>query len=289
MAESTGTPYRKMEAGDIARKYWATEYGIEILAMVGLGLVILAAVWLAQRGQFWSYILATLICIVVFVLLSTRGMRSFAQLQGILMVDCDPVKMVKVCEQSARRTKRGSERIRFRTLHAMSLALSGRPEEALELMDGMPANLPPADALNMMSAQAAAFRMQGDLDELAGLREHVQGVGNQLPEKNPLSAAAAFLAAQIDFSLFMGAKDYDSAAKALEMIESKVAAPEREVEAHYFRAQLSEAQKNIAEARVNYAYVAANGGTLTIAQIAQDWLDAHGMPKELESGEEQGE
>lgn len=286
MAENDSTKYRPMEAEVIARKYWGKDYFTDMMAMVGLGLVVIAAVWLLNRGQIWAPILATLICFAVFWVLSVQRMRNFAELQGILMVDCDAEKMVKVCEFSAKRTKRGSERIRFRTLHAMSLALSGHPQEALELMDGMPAGLPAADALNMMSAQATAFRIQGDLDELAGLREHVQGVGNSLPANNPLAAAAAFLAAQIDFTLFMGAKDYESAGKALEMIESKVAAPEREVEAHFSRALLADALEQQDVARQNYEYVALHGGTLVIRAQAQEWLDAHGAPKELQAGED---
>lgn len=285
MAQSEGTKYEHMQAGDASRKYWSGDYLVDMLSMVGLGLVIIGAVFLANRGQGWAFIPATIIAFIVFTLLSARRVRNFAGLQGILMVDCDAQKMVEVCEHSAKRTKKGVERVRFRTLHGMALALSGKPDEALELLQDMPTKQP-ADTLNVKSVQATAYRMKGDIESLQGMVDGVQAMHDTLPDGNPLKGAAGYLLAQIDFELALDRKDWETAEAAMEHIESQAAAPERELEARYNRARLLEAQGKIDEARAAYQEVAEHKGTLEIISRSQAWLDKLPTPPELGGGKD---
>ena len=282
MAEQEFTMYKDMEADEIARKYWSADYLVDLVMMVGLGLVIIGAAWMANKGQGWSFIPATIIAFIVFAALNARRLRNFARLQGILMVDCDSQKMQRVCELSAKRTKKGSERIRFRTLHAMSLALNGKPDEALELLDGMQ-KLQAADALNVKSVRAAVYRMQGDAAAAESMVNEVQAIYDGLPEGNPLKGAAGYLLAQLDFQIALAKEDWEAAEHALDHVENQAAAPERLVEAAYGHALLLDAQGNPEQARPHFEEVAAKGGTLVIRHKAREWLSAHPGQGKLEA------
>ena len=283
MAEQEFTMYKDMEPDEIARKYWGADYLVDLVMMVGLGLVIIAAAWMANKGQAWSFIPATIIAFIVFTLLNMRRMRNFASLQGILMVDCDSQKMERVCELSAKRTKKGAERIRFRTLHAMAMTLNGKPDEALELLDGLRGQkLQAADALNVKSVQAAAYRMKGDTASAEAMVNEVQALHDGFPEGNPLKGAAGYLLAQIDFAIALNKRDFEAAEHALEHVENQAAAPERLVEAAYSHALLLDAQGRPDEARKHFEEVAAKGGTLAIRDKARSWLDAHPGQGKLE-------
>ena len=187
MAEQEFTMYKDMEPEEISRKFWGADYLVDLVMMVGLGFVIIAAAWMANKGQTWAFIPATIIAFIVFAALNARRLRNFATLQGILMVDCDSKKMERVCELSAKRTKKGAERIRFRTLHGMAMALNGKPDEALEMIDGLQRQkLQAADSLNVRSVRAAAYRMKGDAASAEAMVNEVQAIHDSLPDANPL-------------------------------------------------------------------------------------------------------
>ncbi len=283
MAEEERTMYFDMEPDQIARKFWAADYLVDLVSMVGLGLIIIAGAWMANKGQWWALIIATVIAFVVFAVLNTRRLRNFAELQGILMIDCDAEKMVAVCERSAKRTKGGSERVRFRTLHGMSLALSGHPDEALEMVEFTPRDkLQVADTLNVLSVRAAAYRMKGDIAASEALTADVQAIADRLPEGNPLKNAAAYLTAQLDFVCAIAKGDTENAQAALAHLEGQAAAPERLVEAAYGHALLSELEGDEDDARTHFERVAAEGGTLAIRDKARTWLNEHPGTRNLE-------
>ena len=284
MAEQEFTQYKNMEPDEIARKYWAGDTLMEILMMVGLGLVIIAAAWAANKGQGWVFIPATIIAFIVFTVLNARQLRNFAALQGILMVDCDSQKMERVCELSAKRTKKGSERIRFRTLHGMAMALNDKPDEALEMVEDLQKQkIQAADALNVKSVQAAAYRMKGDVASIEGMVNDVQRIHDQLPDGNPLKGAAGYLLAQLDFAVAIDKRDWETAEHALAHVENQAAAPERLVEAAYSHGLLLDAQGDAEGARPHFEEVAAKGCTLAIADKARDWLAAHPGQAKLEA------
>lgn len=283
MAESEFTRYKDEQPEDIARKYWGADMLVDLVMMVGLGLVIIAAAWAANKGQTWAFIPATIIAFIVFALLNARRLRNFAQLQGILMVDCDSLKMERVCELSAKRVKKGSERVRFQTLHGMAMALNGKPDEALEMVEDLEKlKIQAADALNVKSVQAAAHRMKGDTAALRKMVPEVQRIHDSLPEGNPLKGAAGYLLAQLDFAVALDAGDWENAQNALTHVENQAAAPERLVEAAYSHALLLDAQGRPDEARRHFEEVAAKGGTLVIGERARDWLAAHPGQAKLE-------
>ena len=281
MAEYEATMYKDMDPDQISRKFWGADYLVDLVMMVGLGFVIIAAAWMANKGQAWSFIPATIIAFIVFAALNARRLRNFATLQGILMVDCDSQKMERVCELSAKRTKKGTERVRFRTLHAMSMALNDKPDEALELLEGMQ-KLQAADALNVRSVRAAAYRMKGDVASAEAMVDEVQALHDSLPDANPLKGAAGYLLAQLDFTIALGKGDYEAAEHALAHVENQAAAPERLVEAAYSHGLLLDAQGLADEARPHFEEVVAKGGTLAIRDRARDWLDAHPGQAKLE-------
>lgn len=283
MAEQENTVYKDMEPADIARRYWAADYFADLVMMVLLGLVLIAAAWAMNMGQAWAAIPATIIAFIVFVALNARRLRNFATLQGILMVDCDSQKMERVCELSAKRTKKGAERVRFRTLHGMAMAMNGKPDEALEMVGGIREKLQAADALNIKSVRAAAYRMQGDADSAEAMINEVQAIHDGLPEGNPLKGAAGYLLAQLDFAVALDKRDWEAAAHALEHVENQAAAPERLVEAAYSHALLLDAQGDVEGARPHFEEVAAKGGTLVIRERARKWLDAHPGQDKLEA------
>ena len=282
MEEQQYTMYKDMEAEQIARKFWGADYLVDLVMMVGLGFVIIAAAWMANMGQTWAFIPATIIAFFVFVALNARRLRNFARLQGILMVDCDSQKMERVCQLSAKRTKKGAERTRFRTLHGMAMVLNGKPDEALEVIDGIQGKLQAADALNVKSVRAAAFRMKGDIAGMQAMVNDVQAIHDGLPEGNPLKGAAGYLLAQLDFAIALDKGDWEAAEHALEHVENQAAAPERLVEAAYSHALLLDAQGKPDEARPHFEDVAAKGGTLVIRDRAREWLDAHPGQAKLE-------
>ncbi|MBE6471335.1 MAG: tetratricopeptide repeat protein [Coriobacteriaceae bacterium] len=283
MAEQQSTMYRDMEPEEITRKYWAADYIVDLVSMVGLGLIIIAAAWAANMGQTWAFIPATIVAFIVFVALNARRLRNFAGLQGILMVDCDSQKMERVCELSAKRTKKGAERVRFRTLHGMAQALNGKPDDALEMVGGIHDKLQAADALNVKSVRAAAYRMKGDTASAEAMVNEVQAIHDGLPDGNPLKGAAGYLLAQLDFAIALDKGDWEQAEHALEHVENQAAAPERLVEAAYSHALLLDAQGKPDEARPHFEEVAAKGGTLAIRDKARDWLDAHPGQGKLEA------
>ncbi|MDO4400380.1 MAG: hypothetical protein Q4D27_05470 [Coriobacteriia bacterium] len=282
MEEQQYTMYKDMDAEQIARKFWGADYLVDLVMMVGLGFVIIAAAWMANMGQTWAFIPATIIAFFVFVALNARRLRNFAGLQGILMVDCDSQKMERVCQLSAKRTKKGAERTRFRTLHGMAMVLNGKPDEALEVIDGIQGKLQAADALNVKSVRAAAFRMKGDVQGMQAMVNDVQAIHDGLPEGNPLKGAAGYLLAQLDFAIALDKGDWEAAEHALEHVENQAAAPERLVEAAYSHALLLDAQGKPDEARPHFEEVAAKGGTLVIRDRAREWLDAHPGQAKLE-------
>ena len=282
MEEQQYTMYKDMEAEQIARKFWGADYLVDLVMMVGLGFVLIAAAWMANMGQTWAFIPATIIAFFVFVALNARRLRNFARLQGILMVDCDSQKMERVCQLSAKRTKKGAERTRFRTLHGMAMVLNGKPDEALEVIDGIQGKLQAADALNVKSVRAAAFRMKGDIAGMQAMVNDVQAIHDGLPEGNPLKGAAGYLLAQLDFAIALDKGDWEAAEHALEHVENQAAAPERLVEAAYSHALLLDAQGKPDEARPHFEDVAAKGGTLVIRDRAREWLDAHPGQAKLE-------
>jgi tetratricopeptide (TPR) repeat protein len=283
MAEQQFTQYKDMEAEEIARKYWAADYIVDLVMMVGLGLVLIAAAWAMNMGQMWAAIPATIIAFIVFVILNARRLRNFAGLQGILMVDCDSQKMERVCELSAKRTKKGAERVRFRTLHGMAMALNDKPDEALEMVGEIHDKLQAADALNVKSVRAAAYRMQGDADACEAMVNEVQAIHDGLPDGNPLKGAAGYLLAQLDFTVALSKGDWEAAEHALEHVENQAAAPERLVEAAYSHGLLLDAQGDAEGARPHFEEVAAKGGTLAIRDRARTWLDAHPGQAKLEA------
>ena len=283
MAEQEFTMYKDMEPEEISRKFWGADYLVDLVMMVGLGFVIIAAAWMANKGQTWAFIPATIIAFIVFAALNARRLRNFATLQGILMVDCDSKKMERVCELSAKRTKKGAERIRFRTLHGMAMALNGKPDEALEMIDGLQRQkLQAADSLNVRSVRAAAYRMKGDAASAEAMVNEVQAIHDSLPDANPLKGAAGYLLAQLDFTVALDKGDWEAAEHALDHAENQAAAPERLVEAAYSHGLLLDAQGKTDEARPHFEEVAAKGGTLTIRDKARDWLNAHPGPAQLE-------
>ena len=282
MEEQQYTMYKDMEAEQIARKFWGADYLVDLVMMVGLGFVLIAAAWMANMGQTWAFIPATIIAFFVFVALNARRLRNFARLQGILMVDCDSQKMERVCQLSAKRTKKGAERTRFRTLHGMAMVLNGKPDEALEVIDGIQGKLQAADALNVKSVRAAAFRMKGDTAGMQAMVNDVQAIHDGLPEGNPRKGAAGYLLAQLDFAIALDKGDWEAAEHALEHVENQAAAPERLVEAAYSHALLLDAQGKPDEARPHFEDVAAKGGTLVIRDRAREWLDAHPGQAKLE-------
>ena len=282
MEEQQYTMYKDMDAEQIARKFWGADYLVDLVMMVGLGFVLIAAAWMANMGQTWAFIPATIIAFFVFVALNARRLRNFARLQGILMVDCDSQKMERVCQLSAKRTKKGAERTRFRTLHGMAMVLNGKPDEALEVIDGIQGKLQAADALNVKSVRAAAFRMKGDTAGMQAMVNDVQAIHDGLPEGNPLKGAAGYLLAQLDFAIALDKGDWEAAEHALEHVENQAAAPERLVEAAYSHALLLDAQGKPDEARPHFEDVAAKGGTLVIRDRAREWLDAHPGQAKLE-------
>lgn len=283
MAEQQFTQYKDMEPEAIARKYWAADYIADLVMMVGLGLVLIAAAWAMNMGQAWAAIPATIIAFLVFVVLNARRLRNFAGLQGILMVDCDSQKMERVCQLSAKRTKKGAERVRFRTLHGMAMALNGKPDEALDMVSDFHEKLQAADALNIKSVRAAAYRMAGDTASAEAMVNEVQAIHDGLPEGNPLKGAAGYLLAQLDFAIALDKGDWEAAEHALEHVENQAAAPERLVEAAYSHGLLLDAQGDIEGARPHFEEVAAKGGTLAIRDRARTWLDAHPGPAQLEA------
>ena len=282
MEEQQYTMYKDMDAEQIARKFWGADYLVDLVMMVGLGFVLIAAAWMANMGQTWAFIPATIIAFFVFVALNARRLRNFARLQGILMVDCDSQKMERVCQLSAKRTKKGAERTRFRTLHGMAMVLNGKPDEALEVIDGIQGKLQAADALNVKSVRAAAFRMKGDTAGMQAMVNDVQAIHDGLPEGNPLKGAAGYLLAQLDFAIALDKGDWEAAEHALEHVENQAAAPERLVEAAYSHALLLDAQGKPDEARPHFEDVAAKGGTLVIRDRAREWLDAQPGQAKLE-------
>jgi tetratricopeptide (TPR) repeat protein len=283
MAEQQFTQYKDMEAEEIARKYWAADYIVDLVMMVGLGLVLIAAAWAMNMGQMWAAIPATIIAFIVFVALNARRLRNFAGLQGILMVDCDSQKMERVCALSAKRTKKGAERVRFRTLHAMAMVMNDKPDKALDVIGEIHDKLQAADALNIKSVRAAAYRMSGDAAAAEAMVNEVQAIHDGLPEGNPLKGAAGYLLAQIDFQVALDKGDWEAAAHALEHVENQAAAPERLVEAAYSHAMLLDAQGDVEGARPHFEEVAAKGGTLAIRDRARTWLDAHPGQGKLEA------
>lgn len=281
MAEQEFTMYKDMEPEQIARKFWGADYLVDLVMMVGLGFVIIAAAWAANKGQAWAFIPATIIAFIVFAALSARRLRNFARLQGILMVDCDSQKMEQVCRLSAKRTRKGAERARFMTLHGMALALNGKPDDALEMVQDV-GKLQAADALNVKSVRAASYRMKGDAASAAAMVNEVQAIHDGLPDGNPLKGAAGYLLAQLDFQIALDKGDWEAAEHALEHVENQAAAPERLVEAAYGHALLLDAQGKPDEARPHFEEVAAKGGTLVIRDKARDWLAAHPGQAKLE-------
>ena len=282
MEEQQYTMYKDMDAEQIARKFWGADYLVDLVMMVGLGFVLIAAAWMANMGQTWAFIPATIIAFFVFVALNARRLRNFARLQGILMVDCDSQKMERVCQLSAKRTKKGAERTRFRTLHGMAMVLNGKPDEALEVIDGIQGKLQAADALNVKSVRAAAYRMKNDIDSIEEMVPDVQRIHDSLPDGNPLKGAAGYLLAQLDFAVAINKRDWENAENALAHVENQAAAPERLVEAAYSHALLLDAQGKPDEARPHFEDVAAKGGTLVIRDRAREWLDAHPGQAKLE-------
>ena len=284
MAEQESTMYKDMDPEQITRKFWLADYLVDLVMMVLLGLVIIAAAWAANKGQFWAVIPATIVAFIVFIALQARQLRNFATLQGILMVDCDSQKMESVCKLSAKRTRKGAERNRFRTLHGMSMALNGKPEEALDVID-IHEKLQAADALNVKSVRACVYRMTGDVEAAEGMVNEVQAIHDGLPEKNPLKGAAGYLLAQLDFQIALAKGDWETAEHALEHVENQAAAPERLVEAAYSHALLLDAQGKVDEARPHFEEVAAKGGTLILRDKAREWLDAHPGQLNLDQAE----
>ncbi len=283
MAAEEHTMYADMEPDQITRRFWIADYLVDLVSMVGLGLIIIAGAWMANKGQWWALIIASIIAFIVFAVLNTRRLRNFSELQGILMIDCDAEKMVAVCELSAKRTKGGSERVRFRTLHGMSLALAGRPDEALEMVEFTPRDkLQVADTLNVLSVRAAAYRMAGDIDSTENMIPDVQAIADRLPETNPLKNAAAYLLAQLDFVCAIAKGDVDNAQAALSHLEGQAVAPERLLEAAYGHGLLSELKGEMDDARIQFEHVACAGGTLAIRDQARTWLDEHPPAQSLE-------
>ena len=60
MAEQEFTMYKDMEPDEISRKFWGADYLVDLVMMVGLGFVIIAAAWMANKGQTWAFIPATI-------------------------------------------------------------------------------------------------------------------------------------------------------------------------------------------------------------------------------------
>lgn len=281
MAEQESSIYRDMDPEQIARKFWGADYLVDLVMMVLLFLVVIGAAWAANKGQAWALIIAAVVAVPIFTVLNARRLRNFAALQGILMVDCDSQKMERVCELSAKRTRSGAERSRFRILHGMAQALNDKPDEALEMVDGLQ-KLQIADELNVRSVRAAAYRMKGDAESAEAMVAEVQAIEDRLPDANPLKGAAAYLLAQLDFTIALQRGDWEHAQKALAHVEGQAAAPERLVEAAYSHAILLDAQGDEQAARPHFEEVAAKGGTLAICGRAREWLQVHPAPASIE-------
>ncbi len=270
--------YKNMKPREVYRSYMRKYHLVRIgrYALLAVYLIFLVSIWGGSQRENQSWIPIYMISLVVFFLL-LRALRvvqalNFAGLEKILTHDCDAEKFAEVIDLLREKPK-WNKNFRMVMAHVRGLYFAGYYPSANRLLEEVALERPSTGVeLTFLNLQFNCRMALGNVEGADNVRKETLRLV-QKTKKPRLRNSGEYLLKLMEGALAFQEGRYEEFRQIEEQVLSQSTCPMQELTASYRLAQADIGQGKTEDARKRLERVAAEGGTLYVANEARRILE----------------